>query len=72
MVTLLIALQIWCLSKVRTRPAGRKGGFGNLDKTAIQLGLSHHYHAMCRNYQSCRVRLGFLQKWESMPRLRKK
>ena len=24
MVTLLIALQIWCLSKVRTRPAGRK------------------------------------------------
>ena len=24
MVTLLIALQIWCLSKVRTRPAERK------------------------------------------------
>ena len=29
MVTLLVALQIWCLSKVRTRPAGRKGDFGN-------------------------------------------
>ena len=24
MVTLLVALQIWCLAKVRTRPAGRK------------------------------------------------
>ena len=24
-----LALQIWCLSKVRTRPAGRIGHFGN-------------------------------------------
>ena len=29
MVSLLIALQIWCLSKVRTRPAGGKGDFRN-------------------------------------------
>ena len=29
MVTLLVALQIWCLSKVRTCPAGRKGDLGN-------------------------------------------
>ena len=24
-----LALQIWCLSKVRIRPAGRTGDFGN-------------------------------------------
>ena len=24
-----LALQIWCLTKVRTRPAGRIGDFGN-------------------------------------------
>ena len=29
MVALLVALQIWCLSKVRNRPASRKGDFGN-------------------------------------------
>ena len=42
------------------------------EKTAIQLGLSHLYHAMCASYPSCRVSRQFLEKWESMPRLRKK
>ena len=37
MVSLLIALQIWCLSKVRTRPAGRKVILG------IFFGLTTEY-----------------------------
>ena len=39
MVSLLIALQIWCLSKVRTRPAGRKVILG------IFFGLTTEYRA---------------------------
>ena len=40
MVTLLIALQIWCLSKVRTRPAGRK----------VILGIFLSFSLKARNY----------------------
>ena len=29
LITRQPALEIWCLSKVRTRPAGRIGDFGN-------------------------------------------
>ena len=41
MVTLLITMQIWCLSKVRTRPAGRKGDFGNFLSFSLK---AHNYY----------------------------
>ena len=41
MVTLLMVLQIWCLSKVRTRPADRKGDFGNFLSFSLQ---AHNYY----------------------------
>ena len=44
MVTLLIALQIWCLSKVRTRPTGRKGEILNFFLT-FSLNAHNYYPA---------------------------
>ena len=41
MVTLLIALQIWCPSEVRTRQAGRKGNFGNFLSFLLKV---HNYY----------------------------
>ena len=41
-----LGLQIWCLTKVRTRPAGRIGNFGNflivLTKTPLLLPYISH------------------------------
>ena len=36
-----LGLQIWCLTKVRTRPAGRIGDFG---KFLIVLAKGHYYY----------------------------
>ena len=36
-----LALQIWCLSKVKTRPAGRIGDFGNF---MIVFTKAHNYY----------------------------
>ena len=35
-----LGLQIWCLTKVRTRPAGRIGDFGNF----LSFSLNAHYY----------------------------